>query len=67
MQEQQVTITEENTEAVFCGECKSPIFEQCIMIRKVSAFISPSGKEEFIQMPVMVCKHCGSPMMEGIE
>ncbi len=66
MQEQQITITEDNTEAVFCGECKSPIFEQCVMMRKVSALLSPSGKEEMIQLPVMCCKNCGTPMMEGM-
>ena len=65
-EETNFNITEENTEAVLCGKCKSPIFEQCIVMRKVSAFISPTGKEELIQMPLMVCKGCGTPMIEDM-
>ncbi len=33
------------------------------MLRGVSAIVSPSGREEVIQVPVMACANCGEPHM----
>lgn len=60
---QPIHIDPSQTEAVTCGACKSELFLPMYMLRKVSALISPTGKEEVIQMPVMVCGQCGKPMM----
>lgn len=62
-QQQQITITEENTTEVLCENCKTGLFEQCIMLRKMSALMSPNGVEQMIQIPVMVCKNCGTPLI----
>jgi RNase P subunit RPR2 len=61
--QQQISITEENTTEVICKNCNTGLFEQCIMLRKMSAFISPNGEEQLIQIPVMVCKNCGTPLI----
>ncbi len=60
---QQINITEENTTEVLCKNCKTGLFKQCIMIRKMSALISPTGTEQLIQIPVMVCINCGTPII----
>jgi hypothetical protein len=40
-----------------CGEPQ--MFETYYMFKKVSALISPTGKEEHIPIEVIVCKKCG--------
>jgi len=65
-QPQQITITEDDTTQLMC-KCGSPIFEQVFMMRKVSALISPSGKAEFFQIPLVLCKACGEPFDEEDE
>jgi len=47
-----------NSKTIAC-ECGGLIFEEKIIFKKLSAIISPSGKEETIPMPVMVCSKCG--------
>jgi hypothetical protein len=37
------------------------------MIRRISAIISPTGKEEEFQIPVPVCIACGRPLVEMDE
>ena len=60
---QQININPEDTTGVTCGKCNSELFMPMYLLRKVSALISPTGREETIQVPVMVCGNCGQPMM----
>jgi len=41
-----------------CKECKSELWDQALIVKKVSAIISPTGKEELTTIPVIVCKKC---------
>ena len=47
---------------VICEEChdEKGYWENKLTIRKISALQSPSGKEMFIQIPIMVCENCGA-------
>ena len=47
-----------NSKTIAC-ECGGVLFEEKIIFKKLSAILSPSGKEETIPMPVMVCTKCG--------
>lgn len=60
-QQQQIHIDPSQTEAVVCNKCGTPFFIPMYMLRKISALISPSGREETIQVPVMACAQCGNP------
>ena len=40
-------------------ECGSKLFYEAIVLKKVSALISPTGKEELYPIPVYVCDKCG--------
>lgn len=40
-------------------ECGSKLFHEAIVLKKVSALISPTGKEELYPIPVYVCDKCG--------
>ena len=39
--------------------CGNKLFEEGIVFKKLSPLISPSGKEEYFPIQVIVCKKCG--------
>ena len=41
-----------------CGDDKGH-WDQKLQVRKISAITSPTGKEMYIQVPIMVCANCG--------
>ncbi len=45
---------------VVCPKCGSKVFREAIILKKVSALISPTGKEELYPIPVYVCDKCGT-------
>lgn len=42
-----------------CPHCGSKIFHEAVVLKKVSAILSPTGKEELMPIPVFVCDKCG--------
>jgi len=42
---------------IFC-ECGGGVFVQGMRIKKVSALISPDGREKYIHLPTSVCVKC---------
>lgn len=49
----------EQTDEIVCEECNSSAFHPAFLLRKVSALISPSGKETVIPIQVFACDSCG--------
>jgi hypothetical protein len=49
----------EQTNEIVCEECNSNAFHPAFLLRKVSALISPSGKETVIPIQVFACDSCG--------
>jgi len=49
----------EQTQAITCDECNSDAFHPAFLLRKVSALISPTGKETVIPIQVFACDSCG--------
>ena len=47
-----------NSKTLKC-ECGGIIFEEKLIFKILSSLLSPTGKEETIPMPVMVCTKCG--------
>ena len=56
MQEQ---IDFSKTAEVKCESCGNPTFKQTLLIRKMSALVSPNGQETIIPMQVFACEKCG--------
>ena len=56
MQEQ---IDISKTTAVKCEKCENSTFKQTLLIRKLSALVSPSGQETVIPIGVFACEKCG--------
>jgi len=60
-QPQKIQITPEmikNFKTVTCC-CGGVVFENALVLKKISALISPTGKEELYPMEILVCRKCG--------
>ena len=42
-----------------CESCENSTFKQTLLIRKMSALVSPSGQETVIPIGVFACEKCG--------
>lgn len=47
---------------VKCKECEGLVFIDAMRFKKISAILSPTGKEEKVGMPVFLCAACGLPL-----
>ena len=48
-----------NNAVTFKCDCGGVIFTEKLFIKKLSALLSPSGNEEIIPIPVLICEECG--------
>jgi hypothetical protein len=49
----------DSTEEIKCDECAGTAFRPAFLLRKVSALVSPNGKETVIPIQVFACDSCG--------
>ena len=42
-----------------CEKCKCVGFKQTMMLKKLSALVSPTGQEAIVPVGVFACDHCG--------
>ena len=47
-------------ETIVCENCGNASFIQAFFLKKVSALVSPTGKEAIVPMQVFSCGNCGS-------
>ena len=55
-------------DTIQCQECGNASFIQAFFLKKISALMSPTGKEAIVPMQVFSCGNCGtvpSKMLEG--
>ena len=45
-------------------ECGGVMFSEKMMFKRISAILSPTGKEEVYPMQVVVCESCGKVPLE---
>jgi predicted nucleic acid-binding Zn ribbon protein len=43
-----------------CEECKCKGFKQTLMLKKLSALVSPTGQEAIIPVAAFCCEQCGN-------
>ena len=48
-----------NTEATVCESCGGEAFQEALILRKVSALLTGTGKEGFLPVQVFACAKCG--------
>ncbi|HRT03606.1 MAG TPA: hypothetical protein P5513_06665 [Candidatus Diapherotrites archaeon] len=47
-----------NSKSVVC-ECGGMIFTEKLFFKKISSILSPTGREEIVPMPIIICDKCG--------
>ena len=55
----QQTIDMSQTTQIKCEKCENSTFKQTLLIRKLSALVSPNGQETVIPVAVFACEKCG--------
>ena len=48
------------TSEIKCEVCLNDTFEQTLMLRKLSALVSPNGQETLVPVQVFACEKCGN-------
>ena len=48
------------TDTIVCDECGNASFIQAFFLKKVSALVSPTGKEAIVPIQVFSCGTCGA-------
>jgi len=63
---QQVQVDLKDADTMKCQKCENSIFIQGYVIKRISAIVSPSGKEVIAPIQVFNCGNCGEmlPMKE---
>ena len=56
--QEQIDITK--TSAVKCEACENSTFKQSLLLRKMSALVSPTGQETLVPVQVFACEKCGN-------
>ena len=56
---QQPEIDMSKTNEINCEVCLNDTFEQTLMLRKLSALVSPTNQETIVPVQVFDCKKCG--------
>ncbi len=57
--QQQVQLDLSDADTMKCQSCENPVFIQGYIIKKVSAIVSPTGKEVIAPIQVFNCGNCG--------
>ena len=57
--EQTIRLNPSDLTDVVCDECSHNTFKEVVFIKKVSALISPNGRESFVPVATFACSKCG--------
>jgi hypothetical protein len=57
---QGVQIDISKADTIVCEECGNASFIQAFFLKKLSALMSPTGKESIVPMQVFSCGNCGT-------
>ena len=66
-QQQQINIDLKNAEDVKCEECENVYFTPVVMIKKLSALVSPTGQEVMAPMQLFQCSSCSHVNKQFLE
>ena len=55
----QQTIDMSQTTSVKCDKCENQTFKNTLILRKLSALVSPNGQEQYVPIAVFACEKCG--------
>lgn len=48
-----------------CEKCQSQIFDQKLIVKRLSPIVTGLPQETIIHVPVLTCAQCGTPLPKG--
>tara|TARA_Y100001963_G_scaffold155246_1_gene245896 strand:+ start:378 stop:605 length:228 start_codon:yes stop_codon:yes gene_type:complete len=48
-----------NAKTIVCEKCQGESFKQSLMLKSLSALVSPNGQESIVPVMVFACDSCG--------
>jgi hypothetical protein len=61
---QSINIPLDKTTPVVCSNCQNDVFQESIMLRKVSKFLIGSTEDSYQAIPIVSCSKCGTALQE---
>lgn len=55
----QVNLDLTNAQDITCDNCGNYTFQEVVLMKKISALVSPTGKEAIVPIPTFSCNACG--------
>tara|TARA_R110000824_G_scaffold3614_4_gene17089 strand:+ start:807 stop:1016 length:210 start_codon:yes stop_codon:yes gene_type:complete len=65
--QQQIRVNLKDAEDVKCDECDNLYFTPAVMIKKLSALVSPTGQETMMPLQLFQCNKCGHVNEEFVK
>ena len=59
MEQQQVNISLDKTTGISCDNCKGEVFQEGVMLRKASRFLTGTAQDALVPIQVFSCAKCG--------
>lgn len=59
MQDTKVNIDLSSAQDVTCDNCGNYTFQEVALMKRISALVSPTGKEAIVPIPTFSCNACG--------
>jgi len=59
MEQPQLNISLDKTTAATCDACQNEVFQEGVLLRKASRFLTGTAQDALIPIPVFVCSKCG--------
>ena len=58
-QEINMNVALKDTTAIACEECQNEVFQEGVLLRKVSRFVTGTAQDALMPIPVFSCAKCG--------
>jgi uncharacterized Zn finger protein len=58
-QQPPVNLDLSNAQDVVCDNCGNYTFNEVVLMKRISALVSPTGKEAIVPIPTFACNACG--------
>jgi hypothetical protein len=58
-QQNNIRVNLDDASDVICEKCENNYFSQVVMIKKISALVSPTGQEAMVPVQLFQCNKCG--------
>lgn len=58
-QQQQINVDLSQADDITCENCGNYTFNEVLLMKRLSALISPNGQESIVPIPTFACNACG--------